>query len=324
MDSVTFDHPRQLTYTYQDGDAIKTGTIAIPPTSVPEFRSFFLFSFAKSGSVLVNNLVREILNDCGIPTFDLPSHLFASGIEFDSFLCDLDQAFPEHGYCFSGWRHIPISFYGSNAFKRARKVVITRDPRDILVSLYFSIKYSHSFPDAATSQFNHRVELLRRATELGIDDFCLDVTWLLNAELCYLQTVLNDKDTLVLRYEDFIYDKIVIGRSLRDWCGIDIPDERLREIIRPHDILPEVEQPLSHLRQGHPGDYRRKLRPATVTELNTTLKSFMKTFGYAPLAQVGGEPDGRAAIHASAQHPAYPAGTATGQAQADARAGGKQ
>jgi hypothetical protein len=324
MVSANSECLRQLNYTYQDGDAIKTGTIAIPPTSVPEFRSFFLFSFMKSGSVLVNNVVREILKDRGIPTFDIPSHLFEVGIDFDSFLCDLDQAFPEHGYCFSGFRHIPRSFFGSNALKRARMVVVTRDPRDILVSAYFSIRLSHQYPNAATPQFRHMVELLQRSTELSIDDFCLDSAAFLNTELWYLQKVLDDKDTMVLRYEDFIYDKIVIGRSLRDWCGIDIPDERLKEIIRPHDILPDVEQPLSHLRQGHPGDYRRKLRPATVIELNTTLKSFMKTFGYAPIAQAGGEPDERATIHATAQHPAYPAGTATGQAQTDARAGGKQ
>jgi hypothetical protein len=272
---------RNLKYVYQDGDALRFGTVQIPATSQPEFRSFFLFSFFKAGSVLVHNIVGEILKDHGIPVFDIPLHLFTLGIDFDTFRCDLDQAFPARGYCFSGFRHIPKAFSGSNAFKRARKVVVTRDPRDILVSAYFSAKFSHQYPDAATSQFRHKVELNRRYTELSLDEYCLDFAWTLNSELWYLQSVLDDKDTLVLRYEDFIYDKMLIGRSICDWCGIEISNQRLAEIVKPHDIFPDAEQPYSHLRQGHPGDHRRKLQPATVTELNASLRTFMKTFGYS-------------------------------------------
>jgi Sulfotransferase domain len=273
---------RTLNYSYQDGDAVKAGAVQIPATSLPDFRSFFLYSFFKSGSVLVNNIVREILKDHGIPMFDIPSHLFERGIDLDSFQCDLNQAFPAHGYCFSGYRHLPKTFFGSNAFKRARKVVVTRDPRDILVSAYFSIKFSHSFPDGATSQFRHMVRMQRRHTDLGIDDFCRRLAWTLNVELSYLQSVLDDKDTLVLRYEDFIYDKLLIGRSICDWCGIESSNERLAEIVKPHDFFPDVEQPCRHVRQGHPGDHCRKLQPATVKELDASLRTFLKTFGYFP------------------------------------------
>lgn len=283
MASVTCQGLPHLNYTYQDGDAVKIGTMEIPVTSMPEFRSFFLLSFFKSGSVLVNNVVGDILKDRGIPTLDIPSHLFQLGIDIDSFLCDLDQAFPLKGYCFSGFRHVPRSFFGSNALDRARKVVVTRDPRDLLVSAYFSVKFSHQYPAMATAQFRHGGERSQRYAGRSIDDYCVAMACALNVELSYLQKILEEKDTLVLRYEDFIYDKMVIGRSIREWCGLDISDQRLAEIIKPHDILPECEQPYSHFRQGHPGDYLRKLQPATVAELNASLKTFMKTFGYSPL-----------------------------------------
>jgi hypothetical protein len=41
MVSVTCQGLRHLNYTYQDGDAVKIGTMEILTTSMPEFRSFF-------------------------------------------------------------------------------------------------------------------------------------------------------------------------------------------------------------------------------------------------------------------------------------------
>jgi hypothetical protein len=46
---------------------------------MPDFPSLFLFAFAKSGSVLVNSLVRNLLTECGVPLIDLPTHLLRGG-----------------------------------------------------------------------------------------------------------------------------------------------------------------------------------------------------------------------------------------------------
>ena len=184
---------RRLSYTYQDGDAIRDGTLLVPVSADPEFRSVFLFSFVKSGSVLVNAIASEIFQERGIAFLDIPGHLFEKGIDPETFQCDLGRVFPTRGYCFGGFREIPRALVGSEVLRQARKIVVTRDPRDILVSLYFSVKFSHPYPGESTPQFSDRIEPLRKDAELAIDDFCLAYAWTLNAVLRGLRCVLDDK-----------------------------------------------------------------------------------------------------------------------------------
>jgi hypothetical protein len=136
--------------------------------------------------------------------------------------------------------------------RQARKVVVTRDPRDILVSLYFSVKLSHRYSDEATPQLDYSIKQQKRDAELSIDDFCLAYAWILNAEMTNLRFVLEDEQTLVLRYEDFIYDKMRLGRSLCEWSRLDVREERLAEIVAQYDVFPDSPQPERHIRQVHP------------------------------------------------------------------------
>jgi hypothetical protein len=270
-----------IDYTYLDGDAVKRGTITIPPSgSVPDFSSFFLFAFAKSGSSLVNTLVGELLTECGVSLISLPDHLFERGIDINAFQCDVASLFPVKGYCFLGFRYIPRWLIGSDVLRRARKVVIVRDPRDMLVSLYHSVKYSHPFPTTATLQFSAAVEAVRRDTKLSLDEFCVAYAWAYNEEFWKLRAVLDDDGALILRYEDFIYDKVGLARDICRWCGLNITDDQIRKFAAAHDVIPERDEPQAHIRQVHPGDHKRKLRADTIAVLNVSLQNFLKAFSY--------------------------------------------
>src|SRR5262249_47470655 len=146
--------------------------------------------------------------ECGVPRIDLPSHLWERGIHLDTFQCDIATLFPLKGYCFAGFRDLPPWLNGSDVLRRARKLVIVRDPRDMLVSLYYSFKHSHWFPEAQTPQFEAEVGCMRRDTELSLDEFCMAYAWAYNRTFWRLDIVLRDENALVLRYEDFVYDKV--------------------------------------------------------------------------------------------------------------------
>jgi hypothetical protein len=91
--------------------------MAIPARcSVPDFPSFFLFAFHKSGSVLVNALVRDLLTECGVPLIDLPLHLFERGIDIRVFQCDLAALFPPRGYCFRDFGAFRTGLWGAMRF----------------------------------------------------------------------------------------------------------------------------------------------------------------------------------------------------------------
>jgi hypothetical protein len=270
-----------IDYTYLDGDSVKLGTMAITASSsVPDFPSFFLFALVKSGSTLVNALIRDLLTECGVPLIDLPTHLFDRGIDINAFQCDLAALFPLKGYCFSGFRVIPPWLIGSDVLRRARKVVVVRDPRDILVSWYYSVKHSHFFPAVATPQFDAVVNSMRRHTELSVDEFCIAYSWFLNAELSKLRIFLRDEDVLILRYENFVYDKITLAKDICRWCGLNISEQRIAEFAATYDAFPKSEELHSHIRQVHPRDHERKLRPETIAALNASLGNFLDAFSY--------------------------------------------
>jgi hypothetical protein len=280
---------RAVDYNYLDGDHVKCGTIAIPANScLPDFPSFFLFAFPKSGSVLVNALVRDLLTECGVPIIDLPVHLFERGISAEAFQCDIATLFPLKGYCFAGFRDIPQWLIGTDVLRRARKLMIVRDPRDMLVSLYYSVKYSHWYPAVQTPQFKADNESMRRDAELGLDEFCMAYAWSFNGIFWRLRMVLRDQNVLVLRYEDFIYDKVGLAKDICRWCGLNIPDDRIKEFAAAYSTIPKTDEPHAHVRQVHPGDHKRKLRTDTIAVLNASLANLLDTFSYEGAASALG------------------------------------
>jgi hypothetical protein len=272
---------KAVDYGYVDGVEVKRGTIAIPAnSSLPDLPSFFLFAFPKSGSVLVNALVRDLLAECGVPLIDLPAHLFERGILIETFQCDIATIFPLKGYCFAGFRDVPEWLIGTDVLRRARKVVIVRDPRDMLVSLYYSVKYSHWYPAGQTPQFQAVIGAMHQDAQLSIDEFCMAYAWPYNRIFWMLRMVLCDQDALVLRYEDFIYDKVGLAKDICRWCGINIPEARIGEFAAAHGAIPNGDEPHAHIRQVHPGDHKRKLRPDTIAVLNASLANLLGAFSY--------------------------------------------
>ena len=52
------------------------------------------------------------------------------------------------GRVYGGFRSMPLVFAQSELYRRSRKILLVRDPRDALVSEYFSLAYSHGLPEA--------------------------------------------------------------------------------------------------------------------------------------------------------------------------------
>jgi hypothetical protein len=220
--------------------------------------------------------------------------LFERGIHVDTFQCDIGRLFPLKGYCFAGFRDVPGWLIGSDALERARKAVIVRDPRDMLVSLYYSVKYSHAYPGVQTPQLKAQVDAQRRETQLTLDEFCMAYAWFFNMVFWKMRMVLRDQNALVLRYEDFVYDKVRLAKDICSWCGLNIPEERVREFAAAYSAIPKIDEPCAHIRQVHPGDHKRKLRPDTIAVLNASLANFLDAFSYERDNHRGSDGQGRA------------------------------
>jgi hypothetical protein len=271
----------KVPFTFQDGDQVKGGSFEMPESRRPNFRSCFVFAFPKSGSTLVNSVVRSVMNEWGVPVIDISSQLFQQGIDIETIQCDLGHLFAANGYCYSGFREIPRCMLGSACIRSAPKALVVRDPRDMLVSRFYSTKFSHGFTQRASPQFSRVVAELIKDGDMDIDEYCLYCSWMPNSQLLSHADVVSDPQTLVLKYEEFIYDKRRLVRQLCDWSSVGLSSEQIDLIATSHDLIPAEEQPDQHIRQAHPGDYQRKLMPETIVALNAVLGRFFRQFGYS-------------------------------------------
>ena len=231
--------------------------------------------------MLVNEIIRALMKEIAVPVIDLPQYAFDKGISLESVICNISNPFKDFGYCYSGFRSLPPFLMGVIGGMKQRKILIVRDPRDMVVSLYYSMKYSHKLDEIGTPSFKLTMRMRRSDTAQSIDDYCLFNSSIYNARLYDYFEVLHDPETRVLRYEDFIYDKMALVSSICDWFSIDLSLERKQAIAAHFDYVPAQELPLEHVRQVHPGDHGRKLQPQTIDALNAVFARFLATFGYS-------------------------------------------
>jgi hypothetical protein len=159
----------------------------------------------------------------------------------------------------------PVLFLSREEFDRialppsSRRFVIIRDLRDTLVSLYYSIKFSH--PVIVSWIAEGRLRLQSMTLEDGLLytmeewlPYCsrIQESWLAAGEP-------------LIRYEELLNrDQAILERVLLEECGLPVTRERLREVVlanrfdrlsggRPRG----QEDEFSHLRKGVAGDWRR-------------------------------------------------------------------
>jgi hypothetical protein len=183
------------------------------------------------------------------------------------------------GNLYGGFRSLPPALAGCEGFKKARKVLLVRDPRDVLVSEYFSNAYSHSLPVAGqgASRFASERE---RARSIEISDYVSDRLEPLRATCAPFLALKDDPSVKVFRYEDVIFAK---DRLIEDVCRFfdwNVTEQRIGQILSWADKRPDVERPTEFVRRVTPGDYESKLPAALNARIADEMSEFMRVFGY--------------------------------------------
>jgi hypothetical protein len=156
-------------------------------------------------------------------------------------------------------------------------IFLIRDPRDVLVSSYYSFGYTHGFSAVKEIEEQQR-EAQYFIQRKSVDTFALEsATSTLNHFQLVEKAVQTCSRALVLKYEDMIsnWDKFAAGLT----TYLDLEKTVLRNIFEQSRPLAK-EDPTSHRRSGRPGAYRDKLLPPTVAKLNLTLRPILKRFNY--------------------------------------------
>jgi hypothetical protein len=148
-----------------------------------------------------------------------------------------------------------------------RSVLLLRDPRDALVSEFFSYggQLSHVLPKENAEKLLQKVSQNR---DDDIDTYCLRVARGYSAKIGAYRKALGGPSHREFRYEEVFFDKRSFLAEIFAHLGIAVDPGIIASVAAKHDIRPAVEDRSKHIRKGYPGDFREKLQPSTVERLN--------------------------------------------------------
>jgi hypothetical protein len=94
---------------------------------------------------MLDAIISEICAEIGIPVLKPTVRLFELGLQDMADASDFERNFNATGCCYSGFREFP-RFLSPHLLTGKKALMMVRDPRDILTSLYFANGFSHRPP----------------------------------------------------------------------------------------------------------------------------------------------------------------------------------
>jgi hypothetical protein len=279
------------TIRYNDGGEDRL-LFTLPPTAAPSRESVFVFAMPKAGSVLLENITRRLAAHVGLTYVSIIGEYFNLGIPHKDMPASTADIFLPKGYCYGGFRFFPRSFE-MPPLRQSRAILLVRDPRDMLVSNFFSMRDSHPEPGKALETVQLKLKMRDVARSVDIDEYVRKAAEGYRKNLADYRESLSGMSGLKLfRYEDVIYDKRAWIADICDWFGWSVPYWKRWWIARINDKMPKSEESTAHVRQVHPGNFRAKLKPETIEWLNAHFAEEMAWYGYDANGAVSGK-DGR-------------------------------
>jgi len=252
----------------------------LPQSGRDDFRSAIAFAPHKSGSVLLRNILSDLCTKAGISFVNLPGLCFQKGVEVSKLPSDTAKIFRPRGYLYGIFRSWPENF-SIPILPTSRPILLVRDPRDRLVSYYYSMLKSHPLPKVQhLSQYRITLEDRPIAQNSSVDEFAIICSQKFLEQMRALRMELCEKvGAHVYKYEDVVYDKDSWVKSIVRHYRWEVSDIECGHIAARHDQFP-AEDSENHIRQVHPGDFQRKLKKETITYLSSAFAEEMEFFGY--------------------------------------------
>lgn len=228
-----------------------------------QLNSLYAFAPHKCGSVLLQNILKEMCCEAGFPFLNIHSELFLKGENEADFIDSIAEILKKPGYCFGALRgpdQIDVPTITAH-----KKIFLLRDPRDAIVSFYFSMKKSHSPPGDGPAR---EAFLAKRAhiDSLNIDEFVQQGNGLFIFEnmRTFLEWSKSLPNSTLFRYEDIVFEKRAWVNSIAEIFNLKVSTPKLNEIADKYDIIPSEEKPNEHIRQVKPGNYKKHLSKRSI------------------------------------------------------------
>jgi len=256
-------------------------------------KNVIVFTTHKAGSMLLHRVLQDVCEKNNIPYYS-PNQEPDKQLPFDR-IFNGEDFIAERTGCFG-----PLRFFvPSTALESANIILHLRDPRDVLTSMFFSYCFMH--PGEIEANTGYRKEV----AEAGIDKFVLDMSdenftryrgeygtgsrysrYIGNIRdryITYFREIIRKPNAVLISYEEMVVN---FGSWLRKFLAafeLADADETYRRVASRHakTVKPSGEDIWSHKRKVTPGDYKEKLRPETISELNRRFSEVLGALGYS-------------------------------------------
>lgn len=242
--------------------------------------SFFCLGVRKSGSTMLHRIMNFLSNRNQVNVIDVPSTFFRNGFTVAHWQAlDLSPLL-EPANCYIGFRSFPDTLADTAAYRDGLKVFMFRDPRDALISQYFSDAYSHDIPKGESEGRELFLKKREEAQQADIDAWVLDKVGGIRKTLLSYRPVLDDPSCLVLRYEDYVFQKRRMIMKILQHFGWSADPNRINKLLADVDYVPEGEDKSRFVRKAIPGDHNAKLQPETIRRINKRLADVLELYDY--------------------------------------------
>jgi sulfotransferase family protein len=225
---------------------------------------------------MVRGILRQLAKESGLEPTGPEGAFFAAGVPKR----ELPRAIFKPASYFYHFSGVP---FADGLPIAARSLIHVRDIRDILVSKYYSLRESHPEPGDAVSleRKNSFAKRRHELQSLDVDEGVLSLAAHgLSKATTRLREAVGTPGALLTRYEDMVYRKEDWAREVCDHFGWNCSEKAIQRAVAPFDVFPEEERQDRHVRQVHPGNYKRRLKPETVEKLNEVFREELEFFDY--------------------------------------------
>lgn len=244
--------------------------------------SIIYFSFNKAATQYVKSILKKCAIQNGMVPVQMAEYAFETdfpylpGAGFEVFEL-YKHIFKEKGYIYGPFAGM---INGIDHFEKYKIIFMTRDPRDLLVSSFFSFGWSHPTPKYGSNKTNDFINRRREIQSKKIDEFVISESEKVFSRFTKYQEELIEKHKNIhlTSYEKMNCDFKNWLNEIINYAGFNLSEQFISEIIENNKIIKTgKENPKKHMRKGVPGDYKEKLSPETISYLN---KKYYKTLMY--------------------------------------------
>ena len=252
-------------------------------------KSILLWTTQKTASTFIQKALKTLSKNSEYKYYDYASSIWYLGnlIKLkDPFLIESDCSFlyREYGEIYGPIRK-PFDLKDQNKFIN---IFFLRDPRDVLVSSFYSRSVSHEIPtnDLFRQKF---LEVRKQSLKKGIDNYCLEYAekWIIPYFKKYQYMRDNSPEIYFFSYEFFQNSPGDFIRSLSSIMNIKVSENLVSKLTskanapfnkKKYKIFSKNK--ISHHRSGKSRQFQKELKEETLLKLNTKLYEILRYWNF--------------------------------------------